>query len=164
MKKLNPVNVYLIMSASHAMFTTLIFTVNLVYQATTIGLNPMQLVLVGTTLEITAFIFQVPTGVFADVFSRRLSINTQLILREESYFNRVNDPAAGCWYLEWLTDQLMKKAREPACAPTERQKVFVGVNRYADLNERALERLTIAPDEDRDAWVFEKQRLEAERK
>ena len=74
MRKLNPVNVYLIMSASHAMFTTLIFTVNIVYQATTIGLNPMQLVLVGTTLEITAFIFQVPTGVFADVFSRRLSI------------------------------------------------------------------------------------------
>src|SRR5947208_18947 len=56
------------MSASHAMFTTLIFTVNLVYQATTIGLNPMQLVLVGTTLEITAFIFQVPLGVFLLVF------------------------------------------------------------------------------------------------
>ncbi|HXR24036.1 MAG TPA: methylmalonyl-CoA mutase family protein [Candidatus Binataceae bacterium] len=102
-------------------------------------------------------------------FSRRLSINTQLILREESYFNRVPDPAAGCWYLEWLTDRLIEKARElsrgnAAPAPIERQNVFVGVNRYADPNERALERLTIAPDEDRDAWVFEKQRLEAERK
>jgi methylmalonyl-CoA mutase len=43
-------------------------------------------------------------------FSRRLSINTQLILREESRFNRIPDPAAGCWYLEWLTDQLVKKA------------------------------------------------------
>lgn len=74
MRKLNPVTVYLIMSASLSMFTTLIFTVSLVYQATTIGLNPMQLVLVGTMLEITAFIFQVPTGVFADVYSRRLSI------------------------------------------------------------------------------------------
>src|SRR5438045_964943 len=62
------------MSASKDMFFTLTFTINLVYQATTIGLNPIQLVLVGTTLEITAFIFQVPTGVFADVFSRRLSI------------------------------------------------------------------------------------------
>ena len=97
-------------------------------------------------------------------FSRRLSINTQLILREESYFNRIADAATGCWYLEWLTDQLMKKARESVFAPSERQTVFVGVNRYADPNERALERLTVAPDEDRDPWPFEKQRLEAERK
>ena len=102
-------------------------------------------------------------------FSRRLSINTQLLLRDESYLTRLSDPAAGCWYLEWLTDQLVKKARElsqadAATAPTERPAVFVGVNRYADPNERALERLTIEPDEDRDPWVFEKPRLEAERK
>jgi DHA3 family tetracycline resistance protein-like MFS transporter len=37
-------------------------------------LNALQLVLVGTTLEISAFLFEVPTGVVADVFSRRLSI------------------------------------------------------------------------------------------
>src|SRR5207302_3698847 len=100
-------------------------------------------------------------------FSRRLSINTQLILCEESYFNRIPDPAAGCWYLEWLTAQLAKKARELAGgdatpAPVERANVFVGVNRYADPNERALDRLAIQPDEARDPWVFEKQRLEAE--
>jgi Methylmalonyl-CoA mutase len=102
-------------------------------------------------------------------FSRRLSINTQLLLREESYFNRIPDPAAGCWYLEWLTNQFVKKARElsqsgAALAPPERQKIFVGVNLSADPSERASERLTIKPDEDRDAWAFEKQRLEAERK
>jgi DHA3 family tetracycline resistance protein-like MFS transporter len=34
----------------------------------------MQLVLVGTTLEVSAFLFEIPTGVVADVFSRRLSI------------------------------------------------------------------------------------------
>ena len=33
-----------------------------------------QLVLVGTTLEISAFIFEIPTGVVADSYSRRLSI------------------------------------------------------------------------------------------
>lgn len=102
-------------------------------------------------------------------FSRRLSINTQLLLRDESYFNRIPDPAAGCWYLEWLTDQLVTKARELARAGTppervEHNKIFVGVNRYADPSERASERLTIAPDEDRDPWMFEKPRLEAERK
>ncbi len=39
-----------------------------------VGLNALQLVLVGTTLEISAFVFEIPTGVVADVFSRRLSI------------------------------------------------------------------------------------------
>jgi Major Facilitator Superfamily. len=40
----------------------------------TVGLNPFQLVLVGTVLELTAFIAEVPTGIIADVYSRRLSI------------------------------------------------------------------------------------------
>ena len=38
------------------------------------GLDPLQLVLVGTALELSAFAFEVPTGVIADVYSRRLSI------------------------------------------------------------------------------------------
>jgi DHA3 family tetracycline resistance protein-like MFS transporter len=37
-------------------------------------MNPLQLVLVGTTLEVTCFLFQVPTGVIADLYSRRLSV------------------------------------------------------------------------------------------
>ncbi len=53
---------------------TLITTVNLVYQFTVAHLSPLQMVLVGTVLELTAFIAQLPTGVIADVFSRRLSL------------------------------------------------------------------------------------------
>ncbi|MDZ4768937.1 MAG: MFS transporter [Chloroflexota bacterium] len=52
----------------------LIFTVNLICQAQIVGLNPLQLVLVGTTLEITVFLFEIPTGIVADVYSRRLSV------------------------------------------------------------------------------------------
>ncbi len=37
-------------------------------------LDALQLVLVGTTLELSAFIFEVPTGVLADTVSRRLSV------------------------------------------------------------------------------------------
>jgi DHA3 family tetracycline resistance protein-like MFS transporter len=37
-------------------------------------LNALQLVLVGTTLEASAFLFEVPTGVLADTVSRRLSV------------------------------------------------------------------------------------------
>jgi len=48
--------------------------VALVYQVERVGLNPFQLVLVGTALELTCFFFEVPTGVVADVYSRRLSV------------------------------------------------------------------------------------------
>jgi DHA3 family tetracycline resistance protein-like MFS transporter len=70
----NPVPIYLILAAGQAVFFSLIFTVNMVYQVTVVGLSPLQLVLVGTTLEATCFLFEVPTGIVADVYSRRLSI------------------------------------------------------------------------------------------
>src|SRR5262249_16809463 len=49
-------------------------TINLVYQLQVAHLNPLQLVLVGTVLEMTIFLTQVPTGVLADVYSRRLAV------------------------------------------------------------------------------------------
>ncbi len=66
--------VYLVFSSISALLLTIIFTVNLIYQATVVALNPLQLVLVGTTLEATIFLCEIPTGVVADVYSRRLSI------------------------------------------------------------------------------------------
>ncbi len=44
------------------------------YHAAAVGLNPLQLVLVGTTLEVTVLLGEAPTGVLADLYSRRLSI------------------------------------------------------------------------------------------
>lgn len=66
--------VYLIYSAVWALAFSIIATVNLVYQVEVAGLSPLQLVLVGTTLEATTFLFEVPTGVVADTYSRRLSV------------------------------------------------------------------------------------------
>ncbi len=37
-------------------------------------LSPLQLVLVGTTLEVACFIFEIPTGIVADIYSRKLSV------------------------------------------------------------------------------------------
>lgn len=65
---------YLLIEGLFSFFFYIVVTVNLVYQVEVAHLNPLQLVLVGTVLEITAFVFQVPTGVLADVFSRRWSI------------------------------------------------------------------------------------------
>jgi len=50
------------------------FVVTSLYEAKVAGLTNVQLILVGTTLEISAFLFEVPTGIVADVYSRRLSI------------------------------------------------------------------------------------------
>lgn len=74
MQRLDPIRVFLILRGGSAFLHTLIFTVNMVYQAETVGLSPLQLVLVGTTLEMSAFLFETPTGILADVYSRRLSV------------------------------------------------------------------------------------------
>ncbi len=43
-------------------------------------------------------------------FSERIARNQQLLLKEESYFDKVVDPAAGSWYIENLTDSLIGEA------------------------------------------------------
>ncbi|MBS4217214.1 methylmalonyl-CoA mutase [Bacillus sp. FJAT-49711] len=48
----------------------------------------------------------------ADEFSMRIARNTQLILREEAYLNKVIDPAGGSFYIESLTSNLIEKAWE----------------------------------------------------
>ena len=49
-------------------------TVNLVFMVEVAGLDPLQMVLVGTVLEFSVFVFEIPTGVLADAVSRRLSV------------------------------------------------------------------------------------------
>lgn len=66
--------VYLLLGGASSLFYALVFTANMVYFVTVLDLTPLQLVLVGTTLEAAVFLFEIPTGVVADVYSRRLSI------------------------------------------------------------------------------------------
>lgn len=79
-RKRNAYQVYMTLSAVQAAAFTLIFTVNLIYQVKTIQLNPLQLALVGTALEASAFICEVPTGIVADIYSRRLSVIISMLL------------------------------------------------------------------------------------
>ncbi|HEU0297627.1 MAG TPA: MFS transporter [Anaerolineales bacterium] len=72
--KVDARKVYLFIEFSASMCFSMMFVVTSLYEATVAGLTPVQLILVGTTLEISAFLFEVPTGVVADVYSRRLSI------------------------------------------------------------------------------------------
>ncbi len=45
-----------------------------------------------------------------DDFSERIARNQQLLLKEESYFDRVEDVAAGSYYIENLTDSIATEA------------------------------------------------------
>jgi MFS transporter, DHA3 family, tetracycline resistance protein len=79
-RKFNQATVYLIYSGASAFFFSLVFTVSQLYRIDTLKLNPLQLVLVGTVLEVSCFIFEVPTGIIADMKSRKLSVVIGLIL------------------------------------------------------------------------------------
>ncbi len=70
----NAARVYLIYVAADALIRSLMFTLLAVYYVTRVGMDPLQLVLVGTAVEGTIVLFEIPTGVLADLYGRRRSI------------------------------------------------------------------------------------------
>jgi DHA3 family tetracycline resistance protein-like MFS transporter len=79
-RKLPAFSVYLIIQGSFWLFFTMMATVSAIYRVQSAGLNPLQLVLVGTVLEATVFLFEIPTGIVADIYSRRWSVIIGYIL------------------------------------------------------------------------------------
>lgn len=68
----------------------------------------MSAILGGTdslTVEPFDTVFRQP-----DDFSERIARNQQLILKEEAYFDKVADPAAGSYYIENLTSMISENA------------------------------------------------------
>ncbi len=49
--------------------------------------------------------FETPTA-----FAERIAVNQQLLLKEESHFDKVTDPASGSYYIETLTSSLAEQA------------------------------------------------------
>ena len=78
--RLAPVPVFLVMAVVAEMAAMTFATMSAVYRITEAGLNPLQLILVGTVLELTVLLTDVPTGVLADVYSRRLSMIVGYVL------------------------------------------------------------------------------------
>lgn len=72
--KLDPTKVYLFIEFAASAFFAMMFVSLSLYEVTVAGLTPLQLILVGTTVEAAIFVFEVPTGVVADVVSRRTSV------------------------------------------------------------------------------------------
>jgi len=103
-----------------------------------------------------------------DEFSRRIARNQQILMGEEAHLNKVIDPAAGSYYIESLTGQLAEAAwklmqeleneggmikallsgtihsrlaevsKARIDAVNKRKDVFVGVNMYANPEEKAV--------------------------
>ncbi len=69
-----PLAVYLALEGALALFMGIYGTVTAIYRVQVAGLNPLQLTLVGTALEGSVFLLQLPTGALADAFSRRASV------------------------------------------------------------------------------------------
>jgi MFS transporter, DHA3 family, tetracycline resistance protein len=74
MKKFDAYKFYLFIEMASSLLYSLAFTAMSLYEIRVAGLSPLQLVLVGTTLELSVLLCEVPTGIVADVYSRRLSI------------------------------------------------------------------------------------------
>jgi methylmalonyl-CoA mutase len=116
-------------------------------------------------------------------FSARIARNTQLVLQEETGITRVVDPLAGSYYVESLTDELVKEARilideveemggmtravesgmpkmriEEASALRQAridrgEEVIVGVNKYQLAEEPAIDILDIDNTAVREAQI-----------
>ena len=100
-------------------------------------------------------------------FSERIARNQQLLLKEESHFNRIVDPAAGSYYIENLTASIAKEAWKLFLqteddggmlqsvltskvqtainnsniarheAVSKRKEILLGTNQYPNFNEQA---------------------------
>ena len=71
---MNIKNVYYLLTSSRSFCIQIVFTLNAIYYVSQAGLNPLQLVLLGTIMELAVLFFEIPTGLVADYFGRKKSL------------------------------------------------------------------------------------------
>lgn len=131
MPKLPACPLYFALSFLTSLFFSLIFVVTSFYEATIAGLSGLQLVLVGTTLEVVILLFEVPTGIVADVYSRKFSLIIGYVIMGLGFVIEGLFPyfaaillASGMWGLgytftsgaqqAWLSDEIGEEAANRA--------------------------------------------------
>ncbi len=70
----NPYRLYISIDVVNSFVTAIAYTTAIVYRVRSGHLNPLQLVLLGTMVEICYLVMQLPSGVLADLVSRRLCV------------------------------------------------------------------------------------------
>lgn len=108
-------------------------------------------------------------------FSERIARNQLLILKHESYFNKIENPCDGAFYIESLTTQLAEKAlalfkdieknggflkqlkegviqrkikenaKKEQMQFDTNEEILVGANKYSNLNEKIKDNIEIYP-------------------
>src|SRR5580692_8914566 len=79
-QSISPYRLYLGLECGTNFLLNISYATITVYWVTVGRLNPLQLLLLGTSLELSYFVFQLPTGVLADLVSRRLCVVTGLFI------------------------------------------------------------------------------------
>ena len=89
-------------------------------------------------------------------FSERMARNQQLLLKEESHFDKVIDPAAGSYYIENLTVSIAKQAWDLFLAVEEDGGFYASVKAgkvQAAVNESNKARMLQSPSVRKCCWV-----------
>jgi DHA3 family tetracycline resistance protein-like MFS transporter len=73
-KRLGAHRMWLVYRGAEALSSTAAWTIMFVYLVRDVGMSPLELVLMGTALEVAYFVFEVPTGIVADLYGRKRSI------------------------------------------------------------------------------------------
>jgi methylmalonyl-CoA mutase len=76
-------------------------------------------------------------------FSERIARNQQLLLKEESYFDKIADPSAGSYYIETLTDSIATEAWKLFLAVEEKGGYIAALKEgyiQAQVNESASQK------------------------
>jgi DHA3 family tetracycline resistance protein-like MFS transporter len=85
--------IYLTMEGVMGFAFYLMATIASVYRIVSAGLDPLHLVLVGTALEATTFVFEIPTGILADTISRRRSVIVGMFLTGAGFMIEASFPS-----------------------------------------------------------------------
>ncbi len=65
---------YYTVTSTRSFFIQMVFTLNAIYYVIQADLNALELVLIGTIMEVSVLLFEMPTGLFADHFGRKKSL------------------------------------------------------------------------------------------
>lgn len=84
-RKLSAEKVYYIYIGISTLLLTLVTTVTEIYYINVVKMNAFQLVMVGTVLEISDLLFEIPTGLVADFKGRKLSVIFGVIITGISF-------------------------------------------------------------------------------
>jgi DHA3 family tetracycline resistance protein-like MFS transporter len=80
MRNYNASFIYIMLNSISSFCYSMLLTVELVYLSQVVGFDPLQLVLIGTVRQSVSFFLQVPTGVLADMYSRRWAVVLGILL------------------------------------------------------------------------------------